>query len=462
MTDLEIINMPVGELINYEFNNKNHPEKQIDVLANSIQEFWFNTPIVIDNNNIIIAWHGRLLAAKKLWLEKVPVVIKENLTDIQIKKYRLLDNKIAELAEDNKENIKIELEMINDVELFELFDIKLDLPTTDGKWEDGKGVYWSMEAKFLIPPFSILDTTSGRWLERRRKWLELWIKSEIWRGENILWAGLADLAVKWKTGMPEASRGVSVFDPILCEIMYKWFNVEGGTILDPFAWGSVRGIMASKLGYTYVWNDLREEQVIANREQALEICVDSISPVWTVWDSRDIKTLVWNDLKADLLFTCPPYADLEVYSDNPNDLSNLEYDEFKKVYTDIIKNSCDILKDNRFAVIVVGEVRGKDGIFYNFVGDTINAFEKAWLHYYNEMILMNSCGTLPLRAWRVFNASRKIGKRHQNVLVFYKWDINKIKDNFKPFEDIEKIIEDEITIEATRINEKTEENTEKL
>ena len=54
-------------------------------------------------------------------------------------------------------------------------------------------------------------------------------------------------------------------------------------------------------------------------------------------------------------------------------------------------DSCEILKDDRFAVIVVGEVRGKDGAFYNFVGDTIEAFEKAGLFYYNEMILLNSC-----------------------------------------------------------------------
>jgi hypothetical protein len=60
---------------------------------------------------------------------------------------------------------------------------------------------------------------------------------------------------------------------------------------------------------------------------------------------------------------------------------------------------------------------------------------------------MNTCGTLPLRAWRIFNTTRKIWKRHQNVLVFYKWDLTKIKDNYKPFEKIEELIEKEIAEE---------------
>jgi len=123
----KIINIEVSKLIWYELNNKIHNEKQIDLLANSIKEYWFNTPIIISKNNIIIAGHWRLEASKKLWLETVPCIVKEDLTDIQIKKYRLLDNKIAELAEDNIENIKLELAEINDIDLNILYSIDLDL-----------------------------------------------------------------------------------------------------------------------------------------------------------------------------------------------------------------------------------------------------------------------------------------------------------------------------------------------
>lgn len=119
-----MIHKKPSELINYEYNNKIHNEKQIDLLANSIKEYGMNTPIVIDWSNIIIAWHGRLEACKKLWMDNIPVIIKDNLTDKQIKKYRLLDNKISELADDNIENIKLELDDLDDLELSDLYDLE--------------------------------------------------------------------------------------------------------------------------------------------------------------------------------------------------------------------------------------------------------------------------------------------------------------------------------------------------
>ena len=87
-----------------------------------------------------------------------------------------------------------------------------------------------------------------------------------------------------------------------------------------------------------------------------------------------------------------------------------------------------MLSDNRFAVFVVGEVRDKKGNNYNFVGDTIKAFTDSGLHFYNEMILVNTAGSLPLRVTKQFNSGRKIGKCHQNVLVFFKGDSKLIKE----------------------------------
>ena len=123
---MEIQQKSVDELINYEFNNKTHPDRQIDLLANSIKEFWWTSPICIDDTNTIIAGHGRLLAAKKLWLDTVPTVQVENLSESQIKKLRLLDNKIAELADDNFENIRIELDELQDEELNSVYAIDID------------------------------------------------------------------------------------------------------------------------------------------------------------------------------------------------------------------------------------------------------------------------------------------------------------------------------------------------
>ena len=215
-----------------------------------------------------------------------------------------------------------------------------------------------------------------------------------------------------------AATGTSIFDPVLCELAYSWFCPQGGVVLDPFAGGSVRGIVASRLGRQYVGVELRQEQVEANRAQGDDICPEA-PPTWHCADSRNIDR-VCDGLQADFLFSCPPYADLEVYSDNPDDLSTLKYEEFKSAYSEIIAKSCSLLRDDRFACFVVADVRDKRGHYYNFVGDTVEAFKAAGLHYYNEGILVTPVGSLPIRAGRQFKAGRKLGKSHQNVLVFVK------------------------------------------
>ena len=226
-----------------------------------------------------------------------------------------------------------------------------------------------------------------------------------------------------------SQSGTSIFDPVLCEIAYRWFSPVGGLVLDPFAGGSVRGIVASKLGRQYIGHELRAEQVTANQLQGNELCIDdAMPPAWICGDSRNIDKTC-HDVNADMVFSCPPYADLEVYSDNPQDLSTLGYSEFIEAYREIIKKSCERLKDDAFACFVVGEVRDKKGNYYNFVGDTIHAFIDAGLSYYNEMILITACGSLPIRAGRQFSAARKIGKTHQNILVFVKGDGKKAAQN---------------------------------
>jgi DNA modification methylase len=216
------------------------------------------------------------------------------------------------------------------------------------------------------------------------------------------------------------TSGTSIFDPVLCELAYSWFCPPGGTVLDPFAGGSVRGIVASRLGRQYIGVELRPEQVDANRAQGDELCRD-LPPVWHTGDSRNIDRIC-ADVDADFVFSCPPYADLEVYSDDPADLSTLAYDEFIAAYREIIAKACSRLKDDRFACFVVGDVRDKRGNYYNFVGDTVEAFKSAGLHYYNEAILVTSVGSLPIRAGRQFASGRKLGKTHQNVLIFVKGD----------------------------------------
>lgn len=239
----------------------------------------------------------------------------------------------------------------------------------------------------------------------------------------------ADFAKNYDSGR-EQDTGTSIFDPVLCELSYRWFCPDGGTVVDPFAGGSVRGIVSAVLGYNYVGVELRPEQVQANRDNAAEVLGEQGKhPVWHCGDSIGIDEICAG-VEADFVFSCPPYADLEVYSDMPGDISNMKYPEFLEAYRTIIKKSVGLLKPDRFACFVVGDVRDKKGFYYGFVPDTIKAFEDAGAKLYNEIVLVNVAGSLPIRAGRQFSSGRKVGKMHQNVLVFYKGDPKAIKDNY--------------------------------
>lgn len=227
------------------------------------------------------------------------------------------------------------------------------------------------------------------------------------------------LAEHYEASDAPTASGTSIFDPVLCEIAYRWFCPPVGTVLDPFAGGSVRGIVASRLGRRYVGIELRPEQVAANRAQ-LAIATDPL-PEWRIGDARDLGTIA-SDIVADLIFSCPPYWNLERYSDNPADLSTMDKAAFFEAQASIIAAAVARLKDDRFAVWVIGDVRDDRGLYINLPGRTIEAFEAAGARFYNEAILVTAVGSLPIRTGRQFTAARKLGRTHQSVLVFVKGD----------------------------------------
>lgn len=268
-------------------------------------------------------------------------------------------------------------------------------------------------------PFSILDAKSDSWQARKRKWLNLGIKSEVGR-DATTWSMKDWADRKGQEGTLKGNKlpsDTSIFDPVLCELMYRWFCPDGGKILDPFAGGSVRGIVANYLGYKYTGIDIRQEQVDSNRLQALEILDADNQPEWIVGDSNIVLDSIGGGY--DMVFSCPPYADLEVYSDLDGDISNMGYDDFLRAYASIIAKACDKLKSGGYAIFVVGEVRDKKGYYYGFVPDTYQCFKNAGLRLYNEAILSTSLASAALRAAGNMK-NKKLVKVHQNILIFKK------------------------------------------
>ena len=113
---MQIKEMKIGELVPYE-NNPRKNEAAVEKVAASIREFGFKVPIVIDKNKVIAAGHTRLDAAKLLGLETVPVIMADDLTDEQIRAFRLADNKTGELAEWDFDRLREELEALKDFDM---------------------------------------------------------------------------------------------------------------------------------------------------------------------------------------------------------------------------------------------------------------------------------------------------------------------------------------------------------
>lgn len=256
--------------------------------------------------------------------------------------------------------------------------------------------------------------------------------------------------------------GTSIFDPVLCEIGYRWYCPKGGSILDPFAGGNTRGVVAAFFGYKYTGVEIREGQVLANRAQlddvyeiedefglfgpgrlchkvtlrevyarcwAAEIAAgtmpaEMITPQWVVGNSTDIDEALPIGEEYDLCFSCPPYYNLEQYSTRDGDGSKAQtYPEFMEWYAGVYRQCVARLKDSRFLIITVGDLRDKAGIgkYYNFNAHTQLLFsEKLGLHTYNQGVLYTALGSLPIRTSAAFPSGRKLGHTYQNTYIFWK------------------------------------------
>lgn len=723
----------------------NPKEHHIQGVQASIDRFGYIAPMIIDDRTgTLVVGHGRLESLKARrdagqtppdgiqlspdgqWL--APVIRGwGSRSDADAAAYLVADNRYTELGGWDHQALTDLLEEINDPELVELtgwdpadleeilegIDDEDDTPKPKAKDDTPSP---SLSDRFGVPPFDVLDARQGYWRDRKRSWLRLGIKSETGRGDRLAFKGVerADpdyyrkkVACEERLGRTLGSKeffedhyeavtssfgtGTSVFDPVLCELAYRWFSPPGGLVLDPFAGGSVRGIVASITRRRYHGIDLRDEQVEANRTQAAQIIhpdiaqqqvydhPEQLTPIeihdgilvkrddrfavggsrggkvrtclalmrqpgtigvvtagsrhspqvnivatiaqhlglpcrvhvpsgaktpellaaeasgaeiiqttpgynnviikranddaaalgWTnipfgmecheavqqtsaqvanlleydfdrivipvgsgmslagvltglrangiatpvlgvsvgadpterldtyaptgwrdqvqivqskydyedyhpnpilggldldpVYEAKCLPHLRAGDLlwvvgcretaggptiavdadaplpkwtcgdsaivvprlepeSVDLVFTCPPYYDLEAYGDDPSDLSGMSYEQFDHVYEQIIEAAGRALKPNRFMVVVTGDVRDKTGILHDLRGETIRAATTAGLRYVNGAVLVTPVGSAAMVSARGFVSSRNLGRVHQDVMVFVKGD----------------------------------------
>lgn len=373
--------------------------------------------------------------------------------------------------------------LANEWDAEELDDWGLDV-WQNKEWENGessgatnsKPANASLNDRFIVPPFSILDTRKGYWQERKKKWRELIGDNGESRNDTLITSPeikykdlyqrtrqhREELGITFKEYLDkyvpddvkerEASKvlsaGVSLLDPVMAEIVCRWFGQDNCKTFDCFAGDSVFGYVSAHLGNEFVGIELRPEQARLNNER-----VEGMTARYICDDGQNVAKHI-NPESQDLLFSCPPYFDLEKYSDLPNDASNQDsYEDFIQILKNAFTAAVGCLKNNRFAVICVGDVRDrKTGFYYDFCGDIKRIFKEAGVLLYNEIILVEQTASTALRAAR-YMETRKVAKTHQHILVFFKGNPKDIK---KEYPKIEYTEEDMVQFEATETSSESE------
>jgi DNA modification methylase len=415
---MEIQKLKVSEIKLNPNNPRLIKDDKFTKLVQSIKDFpemLDIRPIVVNSDMVILGGNMRFKACKEAGLKEVPIIIADNLTEEQQREF---------LIKDNTSGGEWDFEMLaNEWDVEQLEEWGLDIPNFEADENEDKVVeaHAKLTDTFIVPPFTILDSRQGYWNERKSYWKQL-INDNGESREDTLAKG---------SMMSALNNGVSILDPVLSELVNLWFGLPNSKTFDCFAGDSVFGYVSSYLGNSFTGIELRKEQADLNNER-----IKGFKSKYICDDGRNVLNHI-KENSQDLLFSCPPYFDLEVYSDLENDASNQDsYEEFIEILDTAFTNAIKCLKDNRFAVVIVGDVRDKQGFYYRFVDDIKDIFKRNNILLYNELILVESIGTLPQRVGK-FMEHRKIGKCHQNVLVFYKGNPKEIKNIYPKLKTIE-------------------------
>jgi hypothetical protein len=287
---------------------------------------------------------------------------------------------------------------------------------TSGTWHPADpDAYPPMDVHGTLP-WSVLRQDSRTWQARKKWWLDQGVDDTGPRAEA------SSMVATGRHGV--LSGGVSRFDPHLTEVLLSWYCPPGGLVLDPFAGGPVRGLVAGCLGYAYTGVDLLETQVAANRERAQEWARDArlaAVPEWAHGAAQDVLPGMLSGT-ADYVLTCPPYHNRERYSDHPSDLSAMRWPQFLAAYRNILTEAVRLLRPDRFATIVVSDVRDHRGHLCGLPALTTAAMLDAGCHLTNEQVLIAPSGTFAKLMRPAWTAARTTTRIHQHVLTYVKGD----------------------------------------
>jgi ParB-like chromosome segregation protein Spo0J len=182
--DPQIERRPIGALRPYERNARKHPPEQIAQIAASIREWGWTMPVLVDEQDLIIAGHGRVEAAKLIGIDTVPVIVARGWSEAQRRAYAIADNRLTENSEWDKDMLALELGELQQLGFtltlpgFDDDDLQDLIAEAAADIADAT----SLRERFGAPPFTILNARDGWWQARKAAWIALGIQSELGRG----------------------------------------------------------------------------------------------------------------------------------------------------------------------------------------------------------------------------------------------------------------------------------------
>lgn len=206
----------------------------------------------------------------------------------------------------------------------------------------------------------------------------------------------------------------SIFPIPLMEYIIIRYAENGGKLLDAFAGGPPRAIASSVMGLEYHGVDVRQEQIDENLEAIKDLGLPNIH-----YHLNDARTLDFGVTDFDVAVTCPPYYDVEVYSDDPNDVSTFPtYASFNAAMWMSAHAHRPLMKPGSFVCIVIGNFRDKKtGEMIDFRADTVENFKDAGFLFWDEVILSRNFGSAAKRASNAWKG-HKLVRRHEFLLIF--------------------------------------------
>lgn len=207
----------------------------------------------------------------------------------------------------------------------------------------------------------------------------------------------------------------SVFPaPLMEMIIVRYGGPRGSHILDAFAGGPPRGLVSCIMGHRYTGFEIRPEQIDENEALLKKLKLKGARYVQSDGRLLDI------DDSFDCAITCPPYYDLEVYSDRPEDISTAaDYSSFNGSMWLCAQSHFERLKPGAFACIIVGLFRDKRGELIDFPAHTVDNFREAGFQYWQHIILSKNFASAAVRAGNAWKG-HKLVPRHENLLIFRK------------------------------------------